>query len=77
MTKLHRWNSHHAFPCRDSIMILASPALTEKESACFFSQKNPMPTSGFTSKRLNDELFTMLRINSRSQIGRQDDDDDD
>lgn len=28
----------------------------------------------FTSKRLNDELFTMLRINSRSQIGRRGDD---
>lgn len=55
---------------------LSKLAFTKKENACFFSQKNPMPTSGFTSKRLNDELFTMLRINSRSQIDGQDDDDD-
>lgn len=59
-------------PSGDSIMILAG-SLLRRWSTRFLNQKNPIPASGFTSKRLNDELFTMLRINSRSQIGGRDD----
>lgn len=39
MTRLHRWNYHHAYPCRDSIMILASPFLRRKRAGISSARK--------------------------------------
>lgn len=62
-------NCYHSF--LNSIMISADPFL-QRTSAHFLSQKNPMRIVSRT--RDLTTLFTVLRINSRSQIGERDDD---